>query len=77
MNGGAGGGFHHAFYGRGAGMGRGAGYGYGRGYNAYPPSEAAFDSRNSEKDFLENEITVLKSQLKVLEQRLEEKDSEA
>jgi len=73
MNGGAGG-YHHGSFGRGAGMGRNAGYGYGRRYNAYVPSEPMYES---EKDFLEQEITTLKDQLKALEQRLSEKDSEA
>lgn len=62
---------------RGAGMGRGAGAGYGRNYGVYPPSETFVDERYSEKDFLKQEITVLKDQLEVLEQRLSEQDNKA
>ncbi len=73
MNGGAGTGFGYGRgmgrgYGRGMGFGRGFGYGYAPvgGYAApYVPY-----SKETEKGYLENEISVLKEQLKASEARL-------
>lgn len=76
-NGGGGGGYQRFSGGRGAGMGRKAGSGYGRGYGVYPPSEIRADERKPEHGDLEQELTVLKNKLKVLEQRLSKKDDEA
>ena len=73
MNGGAGTGF---CYGRGMGRGFGRGMGYGRGfahgyapYGAYAAPYVPY-SKDMEKDYLENEINILKEQLKASESRL-------
>ncbi len=74
MNGGAGTGFG---YGRGVGRGYGRGMGYGRsaagfGYapaGGYAAPYAPY-SKETEKGYLENEISILKEQLKASEARL-------
>ena len=71
-------------YGMGAGRGArgrrngfGAGYGAGRGYgigavpyNAAPPAPITGYSKEAEKGYIENEVSLLKDQLKALEGRL-------
>ncbi len=65
MNGGAGTGFGYG-RGMGRGYGRGMGYGYAAPYGAsYTPY-----SKETEKGYLENEISILKEQLKASEARL-------
>lgn len=67
MNGGAGTG-----YGYGRGMGRGYGRGFGYGYAPVGGFAAPYVpySKETEKGYLENEISVLKEQLKASEARL-------
>jgi len=74
MNGGAGTGFG---YGRGMGRGFSHGMGYGRGVYGFPAGGYAAPSvpytpysKELEKGYLENEISILKEQLKVSESRL-------
>jgi hypothetical protein len=62
---------------RGSGMNQGAKAGYRRNYQEGFPSETFGDEQNSEKEFLEREITALKDQIKVLGQKLSKKDKEA
>ena len=66
-------------FGRGMGFGRGFGYGYvpAGGYTApYAAPYSAPYSKEIEKSYLENEINILKEQLKASESRLADIDSE-
>jgi hypothetical protein len=60
------GGFHGAACG--PGMGRGYGQGYGTGFQ--PSYSAPVYSKETEKDYIENEVSFLKDRLKTLEGRL-------
>lgn len=62
---------------RGSGIGRGTGAGYRRNYDGVSHSDTFADDQNSEKQFLEREIAVLKNQVKALGQKLTMKDKEA
>ncbi len=66
MNGGAARGFG---YGRGMGRGYGRGYGYGFA-TPYAPYAPVPYSKETERGYLENEISILKEQLKASEARL-------
>jgi Family of unknown function (DUF5320) len=65
LNTGAAGGF-----GQGRGPGRGAGSGRGMNRGGQPSYTAPIYSKEAEKGFVENEVTILKGQLKALEGRL-------
>ncbi len=60
-------------YGRGFGYGRGYRWGYQGGYNPAPPADY---TPVSEKTLIENEIRVLNDQLKALQKRLGEIETE-
>jgi len=73
------------FYGRGLGLGRGRGRGFGRGYYPNPyignvpyypyPNPTPYTSDN-EKQVLENELKMMKDEMKAIEKRLEELKTE-
>ena len=65
---GFGGGFHGAANGAGRGMGRAQGMGRGMGFQ--PSYAAPVYSKETEKGYIENEVSFLKDQLKALEGRL-------
>ncbi len=69
---GFGGGFHGAANGAGHGYGRGMGRarGLGRGVGFQPSYAAPVYSKETEKGYIENEVSFLKDQLKTLEGRL-------
>lgn len=59
------------FYGRGFGRGLGRGRGFGRGYGFAAPV-VQYREAASEKGILENQVKIMKEQLRNLEQRLAE-----
>lgn len=69
---GFGGGFHGAAMG--AGYGRGYNRGFGRGFQV--SYTAPVYSKETEKGYLENEVSILKNQLKTLENRLSDLQEE-
>ncbi|MCD6329427.1 MAG: DUF5320 domain-containing protein [Candidatus Cloacimonetes bacterium] len=80
MNPAGGQGYYGRGYGRGMGFGYGRGLGRGRGYGrgfapaypvAYAPYPASAQAEN-EKDYLENELNMLKEDMKHIEARLNE-----
>jgi len=80
MNPAGGQGYYGRGYGRGMGFGYGRGLGRGRGYGrgfapaypvAYAPYPASAQAEN-EKDYLENELNMLKEDMKHIETRLNE-----
>jgi hypothetical protein len=67
---------HPHFLGRrGAGMNLQAGSGYGRSYGMNSSAIRFTNEPNSEKDYFEQEISLLNGKLRELEQRLSEKNS--
>ncbi|MDA3937844.1 MAG: DUF5320 domain-containing protein [Spirochaetia bacterium] len=67
---GFGGGFHGAVNGAAYGRGMNRGQGRGMGIGFQNPNIAPVYSKETEKGYIENEVTILKDQLKALEGRL-------
>lgn len=66
----------NTFYGRGfgRGCGRGFGRGFGRGYYAAAPV-AQYPVAAADRSVLENQVKMMKDQLRILEQRLAETEN--